>query len=121
MLQLATALIVPAVPVAGAFVAGVPVAEVPLAASGTVPTLPATRLLLPEVNKLTACEVGTTNVLSPTTRVPPLCNDTGVPDTIMPNPPAETVCPATTEAVGFAVKVWPPTVKSAMTPIQNSG
>ena len=44
-------------------------------------------------------------VLVPMSKDPDGPNETGVPDIVTPGPPAERVVPATTRAVGFAVKV----------------
>ena len=44
-------------------------------------------------------------VLVPMTKDPDGPSETGVPDIVTPGPPAERVVPATTKAVGLAVKV----------------
>ena len=50
-------------------------------------------------------------VLVPMTREPEGLSEMSVLLIIIPGPPADKVAPATENLVGFAVKVWPPTVK----------
>lgn len=51
-------------------------------------------------------------ILVPITKLPDFSKLTGVPEIVTPGPPAEIFVPATKKAVGLAVKVWPPTVKT---------
>ena len=65
----------------------------------------------PPTVKTALVDDGRDIVLVPMTR-PEGPSKTGVPEMVMPGPPFTIVVPAMEMAVGLAVKVWPPTVKT---------
>ena len=50
-------------------------------------------------------------LLVPITNTPPDSKLTGVPEIVTPGPPADIVVLSIENAVGFAVKTWPSTVR----------
>ena len=48
-------------------------------------------------------------------------NEMDVLSTVVPGPPADKVVPAIENLVGFAVKVWPPTVKTWLFVVMMAG
>ena len=71
----------------------------------------AVKVCPPTVNTIGFAE-GIVMALVPMSKIPPVSRRIGVPDIVMPGPPAERVVPSIGNVVGLAVKIWPPTVNT---------